>query len=482
MLKTDIKSVNTYQEGDNLIIITDKNNISWASTLLDSNSILLLEKSIDAETPYLLLNSSGRWILIEFSPEKGDENTRREATRRNAGNRIAQLRNAKISSATLINKAAENLSADYVEGLVLGNYRFIKYFKQAEKQASVFKTLAVMDTAVPAAALSILTDVLTGVCIVRDLVNEPHSYLNAVQLAKEIQELGEIAGFSTEVFDKAKIEALRMGGLLAVNMGSIIPPTFSIMEWKPANAKNSKPIVLVGKGVVYDTGGLSLKPTGNSMDFMKSDMGGAGLVIGTMYVAAKTGLPLHIIGLVPATDNRPGQDAYAPGNVIKMHSGTFVEVLNTDAEGRMILADALHYAKQYDPELVFDFATLTGSAARAIGAQACVMMGNASEAIKDRVKNSGYRMHERAVEFPMWEEYGEEIKSDIADIKNIGGPSGGAITAGKFLEHFTDYPWLHFDIAGVAFLHKESTYKVKGGTGFGVRLMYEFLKGYEGAE
>jgi leucyl aminopeptidase len=370
------------------------------------------------------------------------------------------------------------LASDYAEGLILGNYKFIKYFKQADKQASVFSTLRVLDSSVSAADLENIKTITESVCIIRDLVNEPVLYMDAVQLAKEIENLGKAAGFSTEIFDKTKIEALGMGGLLAVNMGSKIPPTFSIMEWKPENAKNSKPIVLVGKGVVYDTGGLSLKPTANSMDYMKCDMAGAGLVIGVMYMAAKLGLPLHIVGLVPATDNRPGENAYTPGDVIKMYSGSFVEVLNTDAEGRMILADALHYAKQYNPELVFDFATLTGAAAVAIGPQACVIMGNVDDKIKNMVKASGHETYERTVEFPLWEEYGEDIKSDIADLKNVGGSYGGAITAGKFLEHFTDYPWLHFDIAGVAFLHKENAYKVKGGTGFGLRLMQRFFENY----
>jgi leucyl aminopeptidase len=214
------------------------------------------------------------------------------------------------------------------------------------------------------------------------------------------------------------------------------------------------------------------------MDYMKCDMAGAGVVIGVLYLISKLKLPLHVIGLVPATDNRPGENAYVPGDVIKMYDGSFVEVLNTDAEGRMILADALHFAKQYEPEFVFDFATLTGAAAVAIGPQACVTMGNVDQEIKDLVSASGFQTYERVVEFPLWEEYGEEIKSSIADIKNVGGAYGGAITAGKFLEHFTDYPWYHFDIAGVAFLHGDSTYKVKGGTGFGVRLMYAFLEAY----
>ena len=184
-----------------------------------------------------------------------------------------------------------------------------------------------------------------------------------------------------------------MGGILAVNKGSIQHPTFNILEYKPSKAVNKKPIILVGKGVMYDTGGLSLKPTPNSMDMMKSDMGGSAAVVGAFCAVAGQKLPLHIIGLIPATDNRPGLDAVAPGDVITMYSGKTVEVLNTDAEGRLVLADALHYAKQYKPEFVIDLATLTGAAARAIGQQGVACMGNASEELKNELKASGNKVH-----------------------------------------------------------------------------------------
>jgi leucyl aminopeptidase len=250
------------------------------------------------------------------------------------------------------------------------------------------------------------------------------------------------------------------------------------MEHRPVRAINKNPLVLIGKGIVYDTGGLSLKPTPNSMDRMKSDMGGAAVVTGVMYVAAMLDLPLHIIALVPATENRPGENAYVPGDVIKMYSGSTVEVLNTDAEGRMVLADALHYAKKYRPELVIDFATLTGAASVAIGDVAMVTMGNADISIKTKMHQSGYNQYERLVEYPLWDEYGALIKSDIADLKNVGGPSGGAITAGKFLEHFTDYPWMHFDIAGVAHNTSGKDYRPTGGTAYGLRMMVDFLLNY----
>jgi leucyl aminopeptidase len=478
MLNTNIISVANSNETENLIILSRKDSLSWASKYLSTVEISVLEKQVKDEAAFVMLNSAARWVIVEFVSDKNDVSVRAELMRRNAGSRVSLLRTTKIESVTLLNEASENLGAAYVEGLVLGNYKFIKYFKQADKQTSFFKTLKVIENTVSAKELEELKTLLETVCIVRDLVNEPVITLDAVQLAKEIADLGKEAGFSSETFDKNKIEELGMGGLLSVNMGSQIPPTFNIMEWKPESAKNSKAIVLVGKGVVYDTGGLSLKPTPNSMDFMKCDMAGAAVVIGVLYLAAKLNLPLHIVGLVPATDNRPGENAYVPGDVIKMYSGSFVEVLNTDAEGRMILADALHYAKKYDPEFVFDFATLTGAAAVAIGPIASVIMGNVSDEIKNLVKNAGESSYERVVEFPLWDEYGDEIKSDIADLKNVGGAFGGAITAGKFLEHFTDYPWMHFDIAGVAFSQKESNYKVKGGTGYGIRLMHSFLNDY----
>jgi len=326
------------------------------------------------------------------------------------------------------------------------------------------------------AEIAELTTVLESVFITRDLVNEPHSGLNAVQLCETIARIGKECGFDVEILGKEKLESLKMGGLLAINKASSVPPQFCILEWKPAGARNKKPVVLVGKGVVYDTGGLSLKPT-EGMDYMKCDMAGAATVVGTIAAAARNKMPVHIIGLIPATDNQIGDRAIAPGDVIRMYSGKTVEVLNTDAEGRIILADALHYAKKYDPELVLDFATLTGSAVRALGTQAICYMGTASQQVKTALESSGWNTYERLVEFPLWREFGDDLKSHIADLKNIGSSNAGMITAGKFLEHFAgDYPWLHLDIAGPAYLRTANGYRTKEGTGVGVRLTYDFLK------
>jgi leucyl aminopeptidase len=309
----------------------------------------------------------------------------------------------------------------------------------------------------------------------KELVNEPLSYLTAEKLAEDVDKKCSAVGITVEVMKKSKITSLKMGGLLAVNKGSVDQPTFTVLEWKPKNAKNSKPIVLVGKGIVYDTGGLSLKPTANSMDFMKSDMGGAAAMAATIYGIAKMKLPVHVVTLLPATDNRPGGNAYAPGDVITMMDGTTVEVLNTDAEGRMILADALTYAKKYKPELVIDAATLTGAAVAAIGTFASISMGNAKEKELKALEKAGNNTYDRVVTFPFWDDYKEMLKSPIADLKNLGGHYAGMITAGKFLEHFTDYPYIHIDIAGPAFTHKKEGYRGQGGTGAGVRLLIEFL-------
>ena len=360
------------------------------------------------------------------------------------------------------------------EGIFLSNYAFDKY-KTAKSDATSLQSIVLTGRDFTEAEVTERNNLLLGVYLSRDLVNEPPNYQSAEQLAENIVAVGEYAGFRTEVLDLLKVQALKMGGLLAVNQGSPDPPTFSILEWKPAHAGNAKPYVLVGKGVVYDTGGLSLKPTPNSMDLMKSDMAGAASVVGIFYALAQNNVPLHVIGLIPATDNRPGGHAYAPGDVLTLHSGATVEVRNTDAEGRLILADALHFAKKYEPQLVIDIATLTGAAARAVGREGLVMMSNAPAETLAQFKEAGETAYERLVELPLWEEYAEHIKSDIADLKNLGGPDAGAISAGKFLEHFTAYAWIHLDIAGTAFLTAPDNYRGKNATGSGVRLIYTFL-------
>ena len=478
LMNTKISVVKSIKGKDNLLILSDNNDFGWTTGFISESEIQILKHAAKNEITSVLLPRAECMVVVQFLKESANPDYSREDARL-AGNEIlSSLSHYKIKEITVLNRRKANRLAEYLEGMILGNYQFLKYFKDKPEKKNSLSVIKIESRSLSQKSLGDLKAVLDATCKARDLVNEPLSFLSAVQLSKEIQKLGKQYGFSVKVLDKKKITEMKMGGVLAVNKGSIEPPTFSIMEWKPSKCKNKKPVVLVGKGIVYDTGGLSLKPTANSMDMMKCDMAGAATVVGAMIAVAKAKLPLHLIGLIPSTDNRPGANAYVPGDVIKMYSGDTVEVLNTDAEGRLVLADALHYAKRFKPELVFDFATLTGSAVRACGSEAIAYMGNTNQQIKEKIERSGFNVYERLIEFPLWKEYGEQLKSNIADLKNLGGSTAGMITAGKFLEYFTDYSWLHFDIAGPAYLKVADAYRTKEGTGVGVRLMFDFLKNY----
>ncbi len=371
-----------------------------------------------------------------------------------------------------------------VEGFMLAGYRFLRY-KTGEDTTPSGPQRLVLQTGGRDKACRrgaeygrILAE---SVMTARDLVNLSPNEKTPTLLARAIERSAKKYGYDVSVWDKALIEEEGMGGLLAVNKGSVEPPTFTILTWNSEQAVNTRPIVLVGKGVVFDTGGLSLKPTENSMEYMKSDMAGAAVVVGTMEALARLEMPLHVVGLIPATDNRPGEDAYVPGDVIRMHSGKTVEVLNTDAEGRMILADALSYAASYSPELVIDLATLTGAAVVALGNIVAALMTNETEGAAERVEAmeaAGFRSGDRVHRMPMYDDYARQLESPVADLKNIGGRAAGAITAAKFLESFVSYPWIHLDIAGPSFLKEAQAYRPRGGTGFGVRLLVEFLRTY----
>jgi leucyl aminopeptidase len=460
--------------GNNVVILAEKDGLEpLAATLLPSEMAFLRQGAARDIVTFFFPRAEGGVFVRLMKPEKNAAFAAEDA--RLAGNELlTELRRYKLEQVSVRNFCADNLSLPFAEGMVLGNYQFLKYFSDADKKEHTLREIAIEGAS--EAEIAELDALLEAVFLTRDMVNEPHSGLNAIQLADEVEAAGRAYGFSVEILGKEKLESLKMGGLLAVNRASSVPPRFCILEWKPEDARNQKPVVLIGKGVVYDTGGLSLKPT-EGMDYMKCDMAGAATVVGTIAAAARNRLPVHLVGLIPTTDNQIGDRAFAPGDVIRMYSGKTVEVLNTDAEGRIILADALHYAKKYDPELVLDFATLTGSAVRALGTQAICYMGTAPKEVKEALENSGWATYERLVEFPLWREFGDDLKSHIADLKNIGSSNAGMITAGKFLEHFvSDYPWLHLDIAGPAYLRSANGYRTKEGTGVGVRLMYDFLK------
>jgi leucyl aminopeptidase len=446
-------------------------------TDLDKQQMSFFKKELEHEKDLIFLQELN--VYHFYLPlKKENPNPEMLEKLRIKGSQIISTLNGNKSTEVCINNhtADPEFSMAVAEGMALGNYQFLKYLKDKRKRQNSMHTIHICDKKLSADDTAELQNLVDATMFARTLINEPVSYLTAVQFGKEMTKAGKEAGFSVKVLNQKEIEAKKMGGLLAVNAGSVDPPTFTVMEYKHEKAKNKKPIVLVGKGVVFDTGGLSLKPTPGSMDEMKCDMSGAAAVVGAMIAIASNQLHVHVIGLVPATDNRPGMNAVCPQDIITISDGTTVEVLNTDAEGRLILADALVWAKQYKPELCIDLATLTGAAVRAIGSYASAVMGTAEQKMMDHLAESGMNTWERTVQFPMWKEYGDEMKSEIADLKNLGSGNAGQITAGKFLEHFTDYPWIHIDIAGPAYINAASGYRTKGGTGVGVRLLYDFIR------
>ena len=437
--------------------------------------IKYLDSKIKKEQYLVHINRLTQQIFIRFTNKEGDDEN--EKIRKDGNSILKQLKSESITSVSLVDIVGNKTQTlSLAEGIALSAYSFLKYKTEKKEEEYYLSEINISSSAVTGCEINELNNIVSSVYFTRDLVNQPVDKLNAIQLADTINEQSKKDGFRAEIFNKTKIEALKFGGLLAVNKGSVDPPTFSVLEWKPDNAVNEKPYVLVGKGVVFDTGGINLKTPPGSLDIMKCDMGGAASVIGTIMALSKNQIPLHVIGLVPATDNRPGKDAYVPGDILTMHNGLTVEVINTDAEGRLIMADALSYANKYEPELIIDLATLTGSAVMAIGECATVAMGTAEDSVFNELDHFGYQTHERIVKFPFWSDYDELIKSDIADIKNLGGKEAGAITAGKFLSKFVKYPWIHLDIAGPSFHLKESSYRGKGASGVGVRLLYQFLK------
>lgn len=471
-----INKKSTYDKKQSLVILcsTFKNKADYGLT---KEQVSYIENDIKAnEKKFVSINALSHSVFVVLIDEKKDHFTTLESIRKHGATVCDALNANKHKEVCCVNELHnQEYSLSLAEGVALSNYQFIKHKPSAKKQTNTLSIINIVDAKINTSHIFNLSIAVDATLKARDLVNEPVNVLNATDLADAFKTMGKQAGFKVEVYNKAKIKQLKMGGLLAVNQGSVDPPTFTVMEYKPKNAKNKKPYVLVGKGVVYDTGGLSLKPTPNSMDLMKCDMAGGAAVGCTMYAIAKAKLNVHVIGLVPATDNRPGYNAFAPGDIITMMDGSTVEMLNSDAEGRMILADALHFAKRYDPELAVELSTLTGAAAAAIGQYGIVSMGTATDEQKANLTLSGLRMHERLVEFPFWDEYDELLKSDIADQKNLGGPYGGAITAGKFLVKYTKYPYMHFDIAGPAFVTVKDSYRGKGGTGYGVRLLFDYF-------
>jgi len=310
-----------------------------------------------------------------------------------------------------------------------------------------------------------------GQAYTRGLQVLPGNLCTPAVLGERATELGRRHGIEVTVLDRAAITREGMGALLAVAQGSVEEPRFIVLEYKGADGP---PVVLVGKGVTFDTGGISIKPAQN-MEDMKFDMSGAAAVLGTFEMLGRLRPKTHVVGLIPAAENMPSGTAVKPGDVVRSHLGKTIEVINTDAEGRLILADALSWARRYQPACVLDIATLTGAVVIALGHTAAGVVGN-DEALLAEVQRAGERAGERVWPLPMFEEYRDLIKSDIADVKNSGGRPAGTITGGWFLREFVEsYPWAHLDIAGTAYSDREDATRVKGPTGMGMRLFAEFI-------
>ncbi len=372
-----------------------------------------------------------------------------------------------------------NIGIALAEGAALGLYAYDKYFSRELKKGNTVKQVTFISENKSRAkqiakGVHIAQVICEGTYLARDLENAPGNEIYPDSLAGRARESGRKYKFNVTVFDEKKIRKLRMGGLLGVAQGSAKPPRFIVMEHKGKNSRLGT-VVLVGKGVTFDSGGISIKPSANMAE-MKMDMSGAAAVIGTMQAAARLKLPVRIVGLVPATENLLGGAAMKPGDILTHYNGKTSEVDNTDAEGRLILADALSYASRYRPDVVIDLATLTGACVVALGNYATGMMGNNDE-MMHRLKLSGERTYERVWQLPMFDEYEKLIKSDVADVKNVGPRWGGAITAAMFLKKFIgNYKWVHLDIAGTAILEEAQDYAPKGGSGVGVRLLIDFLR------
>jgi len=365
------------------------------------------------------------------------------------------------------------------EGAALGLYRFDRYKTNAgsSRELETF-TLVHDDEAEIATGAQIGVKLAAAALLARDLANEPSNSATPEYLAGKAREIAERYGMEITVLDRAEIEAEGMSGLATVGRSAANEPRFIVLEHRKGG-DDAPPIVLVGKAVTFDSGGISIKPAAG-MEDMKFDMSGGAAVLGVMEAVGSLDLPLNVVTLVPATENLPGGNAFKPGDVLELHSGKTVEIVTTDAEGRLILADALSYARRYEPAAVVDCATLTGACYVALGDHASGLMGN-DEGLISEIQTAGEAAGERAWHLPLFKEYTEQIKGNTADLKNSGGRYGGALTAGAFLKEFADYPWAHLDIAGTAYYGKEqNAYTPRGASGAPARLLVEFLRGRSG--
>ncbi len=411
-----------------------------------------------------------------------------ENWRQMAGRVVSSAKDLKLKTAGTalpdphrLEAGAQALGQALAEGALLGSYTYEAYKTEKDEPSPTVETLAVFAGPHDADALrrgiKEGETISTAVCFTRDLVQAPAKDLTPTVLADKAKLMAQEVGVSCQILTEKEAADLKMGAFLGVAKGAMEsqPPRFIVMEYLPN--KGEKPLVFVGKGITFDSGGISIKPA-EGMEKMKYDMAGGAAVVGAMRAIAALELPINVVGLVPATENMPGGHAIHPGDILTAMNGKTIEVINTDAEGRLVLADALAYAEKYDPEIVVDLATLTGACVIALGHQAIGILGNNQDLV-DKVMAAGERAWERCWQLPLWDEYNDSIKSDIADMKNSGGRAGGTITAAAMLAKFTSkYTWAHLDIAGTAWEEKGRPYAPKGATGVGVRLLVELAKDY----
>lgn len=410
-----------------------------------------------------------------------------ERLRRAAGTVVRRARSAKLQSVAFALPASEGFSAREAaqaaaEGAALGLYRFTSY-KTDTGNSNTYELESLdlilaegTDESEATRGAEVGAAMAAGANLARSLANEPSNTATPEYLARQAREIAARHGMNVEILDRSGIEAADLVGLATVGRSAANEPRFIVLEYRGSG--DESPVVLVGKAVTFDSGGISIKPSAG-MEDMKFDMSGGAAVLGAMETIGTLGLAVNVVALVPATENLPGGSAFKPGDVLRMGSGKTVEILSTDAEGRLILADALTYARRYDPAAVIDCATLTGACIVALGHHASGLMGNDEDLISE-VQFAGERAGERAWHLPLFEEYTEQIKGDTADIKNTGGRYGGALTAGAFLKEFAAYPWAHLDVAGTAFGKKGNPYTPKGATGTPARSLVEFLIGRAG--
>lgn len=472
-----LKSIDAKKwEGDMLFLYGD--DIATRNLPLSKKELELLKKRREEQREQLLVFDRLPYHIYvqSFDSEKSSHKCK-EMLRRNAVELLHRFEADKVETLAITGEGvlSEEVEA-MVEGLTLADYSFDRYYG---KDRYHLHELVINNVFLKEEELETAKRLWNRVYWCREWVNLPVQDLNAVTFADELALIAaDMANVSCTVMDKRQIESLRMGGLLAVNRGSVDEPRFVVLEYTPQGVPQKPPICLVGKGIMYDTGGLNIKPE-DYMQEMKSDMAGAATMASVLFAAADNKLPVHIVALLPMTDNRPGFNAYAADDILTMYDGTTVEVVNTDAEGRLILADAIAYAsRNYNPSLIIDAATLTGAAVRAISTFGiAAMQANAANPLS-LLKLVGEEVYERLVEFPMWDEYDDYLKSDYADLRNCGStPQAGTITAGKFLAHFAHgTPYIHLDIAGVAYFTKPQHYYRAGASGYGIRLLYAFLQ------